>query len=67
MARPPRPPSEGVVRPGMLVRAWLFLGLVSAVLVTAGFLATLVAGRVEPRRPDGAGCRSTRPTFRPRR
>ena len=55
MARSPRPPSEGVVRPGMLVRAWLFLGLVSAVLVTAGFLATLVRAGWSPGDPVGAG------------
>ena len=30
MERPPRPRSEGVIRRAMLVRAWLFLGLISA-------------------------------------
>ena len=55
MARPPRPPSEGVVRPGMLVRAWLLLGLVSAVLVTAGFLVTLTRAGWSPGDAVGAG------------
>ena len=55
MRRPPRPPSEGVVRPGMLVRAWLFLGLISAVLVTAGFLISLHRAGWSPGDAVGAG------------
>jgi magnesium-transporting ATPase (P-type) len=55
MTRPPRPPSEGVIQPRMLVRAWLFLGLVSAGLVTAGFLITLVRGGWSPGDPVGFG------------
>jgi len=55
MTRPPRPPSEGVVRPAMLVRAWLFLGMVSAVLVTGGFLVTLVRGGWSPGDAVGSG------------
>jgi magnesium-transporting ATPase (P-type) len=37
MERPPRRRSEGVIRPPMLLRAWLFLGLICAVLQMAGF------------------------------
>jgi magnesium-transporting ATPase (P-type) len=48
MSQPPKPPSEGVVRTGMLVRAWLFLGLLSAALVTAGFLVTLLRAGWHP-------------------
>jgi calcium-translocating P-type ATPase len=55
MTRPPRSPSEGVIQPRMLVRAWLFLGLVSAALVTAGFLITLVRGGWSPGDQVGAG------------
>ena len=39
----------------MLVRAWLFLGLVSAALVTAGFLITLHRAGWSPGDPVGAG------------
>ena len=38
MDRPPRPRKEGIIRPAMLLRAWAFLGAISAVLVMAGFL-----------------------------
>ena len=44
MERPPRPKSERLIQPGLLIRAWLLLGGVSAILVTAGFLATLRSG-----------------------
>jgi calcium-translocating P-type ATPase len=55
MSQPPKPPSEGVVRTGMLVRAWLFLGLISAALVTAGFLATLYRAGWHPGDDVSAG------------
>ena len=42
MERPPRPRSEGVIRPGMLVRAWLFVGVIAAALAMAGFFAVLL-------------------------
>jgi calcium-translocating P-type ATPase len=42
MERPPRPRSEGVIRRSLLYRAWLFLGLIEAALVLAGFLWVLV-------------------------
>ena len=48
MARPPRPPSEGVIRRPMLLRAWVYLGLVEAALVMAGFFAVLERGGWSP-------------------
>jgi calcium-translocating P-type ATPase len=41
MERPPRPRSESVIQPPMLLRAWLFLGLISAVLEMGGFFFVL--------------------------
>ena len=35
MDHPPRPPDEGVIRPPMLLRAWLFLGVLVAALEMA--------------------------------
>ena len=42
MERPPRPRREGVITAGMLLRAWGFLGLLSAALVMAGYLSVLL-------------------------
>ena len=44
MTRPPRPRSERIIRRDLLLRAWLLLGGVSAVLVLAGYLWVLKAG-----------------------
>jgi magnesium-transporting ATPase (P-type) len=44
MQRPPRPKAEGVIRASLLARAWGFLGVISAVLVLAGFFLTLRQG-----------------------
>ena len=41
MERSPRLRSEGLIRRAMLVRAWLFLGLIEAALVMAGFFFVL--------------------------
>jgi calcium-translocating P-type ATPase len=41
MERPPRPRSEGVIRRSLLYRAWVFLGLIEAALVLAGFFFVL--------------------------
>jgi calcium-translocating P-type ATPase len=41
MDRPPRPRSEGVIRGPMLLRAWLFLGVMVAGLSLAGFFYVL--------------------------
>jgi magnesium-transporting ATPase (P-type) len=42
MERPPRPRTEKLITRPLLVRAWLLLGGVSAVLVTGGFFAVLL-------------------------
>ncbi|MDQ4491319.1 cation-transporting P-type ATPase [Sinomonas sp. ASV486] len=44
MDRPPRQRGQNVIDGPMLARAWGLLGGISAVLVTGGFLATLIAG-----------------------
>jgi calcium-translocating P-type ATPase len=44
MERPPRPRDQSIITGEMLLRAWGVLGVVSACLVTAGFLLTLVSG-----------------------
>ena len=41
MDRPPRPRKEGIIRASMLLRAWAFLGAISAALVMGGFLLVL--------------------------
>ncbi len=41
MDRPPRRRKEGIIRASMLLRAWAFLGAISAVLVMGGFLLVL--------------------------
>ena len=55
MDRPPRPRSDGVVDRGLLVRAWLLLGTVSAVLVMGGFLFTLWHAGWHPGDPTAPG------------
>ena len=57
MERPPRPRSEGVIRPALLLRAWGFLGVISAVLVLAGFFIVLHAGGWHLHAATGAGTR----------
>ncbi|MBX5470604.1 MAG: cation-transporting P-type ATPase [Thermoleophilaceae bacterium] len=48
MQRPPRPRSEGVIQRSLIVRAWGFLGLVSAALVMAGFFYVLLRAGWSP-------------------
>ena len=48
MERPPRPRREGVIDRGLLVRAWVFLGLIEAMLVLGGFFFVLVRGGWSP-------------------
>ncbi len=48
MERPPRARSEGVIQKEMLVRAWLFMGLISAALVLAGFFSVLLRAGWSP-------------------
>ena len=55
MQRPPRDRSEGVIRPAMLARAWLFLGLICAALAMAGFFYVLGGAGWSPGDPTGAG------------
>ena len=55
MERPPRPRSEGVIQPPMLIRAWLFLGVMVAALSLAGFFYVLDRAGWHPGDPVGAG------------
>ncbi|GAA5152243.1 MULTISPECIES: cation-translocating P-type ATPase [Amycolatopsis] len=55
MSRRPRPRTEGVITRRLLARAWGLLGVVSAVLVTAGFFAVLLAAGWHPGDPVGEG------------
>jgi calcium-translocating P-type ATPase len=55
MDRPPRPRGTGVIDRALLVRAWLLLGSISAVLVMGGFLLTLHRAGWHPGDPTGAG------------
>src|SRR5512133_1594892 len=44
MDRPPRARSDGVIDRSLLFRAWVFLGLIEAALVLAGFFFVLLRG-----------------------
>jgi calcium-translocating P-type ATPase len=55
MERPPRPRGESVVQPPMLLRAWLFLGLISAILQMSGFFFVLTGAGWSPGDPTGSG------------
>jgi calcium-translocating P-type ATPase len=55
MSRPPRPRREGVITRAMLVRAWVFLGLLEAALVLAGFFSVLLAAGWSWGEATGAG------------
>ena len=55
MERPPRQRSEGVIRPPMLVRAWLFLGLIVAGLSMGGFFYVLTQAGWHLGDPTGVG------------
>ena len=55
MDRPPRPRREGVIRPAMLYRAWVFLGLLSAGLVVCGYFFVLTRAGRHPGAPVGPG------------
>jgi magnesium-transporting ATPase (P-type) len=48
MRRPPRPRGEGVIQPPMLVRAWLFLGMLVAALSMGGFFYVLYRAGWQP-------------------
>ena len=51
MEQPPRRRAEGVIRREMLVRAWLFLGGISATLVLGGFFYVLLRAGWTPGDP----------------
>ncbi|HEY7255737.1 MAG TPA: cation-transporting P-type ATPase [Solirubrobacterales bacterium] len=55
MQRPPRRRSEGIIRPSMLARAWLFLGLIAAALQMGAFFYVLTREGWSPGDPTGAG------------
>ncbi len=55
MDRPPRPRSEPLIRGELLVRAWVLLGGVSAVLVLGGFFWVLHDGGWTPGADVGTG------------
>lgn len=55
MERPPRRRSEKIINTGMLIRAWGYLGLISAVLVMAAFFAVLLRAGWAPGAPVGRG------------
>ncbi|MGZ4173442.1 MAG: cation-translocating P-type ATPase, partial [Solirubrobacteraceae bacterium] len=57
MERAPRRRSEGVIRGPMLVRAWLFLGLIVAVLSLSGFFLVLTQSGWRPGDPVGVHAR----------
>jgi magnesium-transporting ATPase (P-type) len=55
MRRPPRPRESGILTATMLSRAWLWLGLLEAALVIAGFFWVLTGGGWSPGDATGAG------------
>ena len=55
MERPPRPRSEGVIQGPMLVRSWLFLGGMVAVLSLSGYFYVLNGAGWHPGDAVGAG------------
>jgi calcium-translocating P-type ATPase len=55
MERPPRQRSEGVIRWPMLIRAWLFLGVLVAALSMGGFFYVLGNAGWHPGDPVGTG------------
>ena len=55
MTQRPRPRGESVVQRSMLLRAWLFLGLISACLQMAGFFYVLTKAGWSPGDPTGEG------------
>ncbi len=55
MRRPPRPRSQGIITSEMLVRAWLFLGLISAALGMGAYFYVLARAGWSPGDPTGEG------------
>ncbi|MEY2513055.1 MAG: hypothetical protein QOJ89_413, partial [bacterium] len=55
MDQPPRPRTTGILTRAMLIRAWLWLGMLEAALVTGGFLFVLLRAGWSPGDPTGPG------------
>jgi magnesium-transporting ATPase (P-type) len=55
MDQPPRPRATGILTRAMLLRAWLWLGLLEAVLVAGGFFFVLLRAGWSPGDATGAG------------
>ncbi|MEV6139058.1 cation-transporting P-type ATPase [Nocardia sp. NPDC051990] len=55
MRKPPRPRTEPVIRAPMLLRAWLFLGVICAALAMAGFFYVLLGAGWHPGDTTGPG------------
>jgi calcium-translocating P-type ATPase len=55
MDQPPRPRTTGLLTRAMLIRAWLWLGLLEAALVAGGFLFVLLRAGWSPGDATGAG------------
>jgi calcium-translocating P-type ATPase len=55
MQRPPRQRGEPVIHASMLVRAWLFLGVIAAALAMSGFFYVLLKAGWHPGDPTGIG------------
>jgi calcium-translocating P-type ATPase len=55
MRRKPRRRSEGIIRRPMLVRAWLFLGVIAAALEMIAFFYVLLRAGWSPGDPTGEG------------
>jgi magnesium-transporting ATPase (P-type) len=55
MEQPPRPANEPLITRPMLVRAWLFLGVIVSMLAFAGFFYVLLDAGWHPGDPTGNG------------
>ena len=55
MERPPRRRRENIIRGGLLVRAWLFMGVLVAALAVGGFFYVLLHAGWTPGSPVGIG------------
>jgi magnesium-transporting ATPase (P-type) len=55
MRQPPRPRTENIISRPMLVRAWLFLGLISAALGMGAYFYVLLRSGWRPNDPTGEG------------
>ena len=55
MGRPPRSRGDGIITRSMLLRAWLFLGLIAAALEMGAYFYVLLRAGWHPGDPVGAG------------